>query len=129
VICNAWPKDTEGTQSAMALVPLHDTREQVLKQGGTVVIATASPEGLGYHSLMGPGTQLRQRALEAQPGPHGGAHVVYSPNLHREDVRAMWGDTVEHCRTWDALLSLLKAIHGDGVRVCVYPHGAMQYGV
>jgi nickel-dependent lactate racemase len=129
LICNAWPKDTEGTQSAMALVPLHSTRKRALKQGGTVVIATASPEGLGFHSLMGPGTRLRLRALAAQEGPQGGAHVVFSPNLHREDVRAMWGDSVEFCRTWTELLSLLEDVHGPEAKVCVYPCGAMQYGV
>jgi nickel-dependent lactate racemase len=30
VIANSWPKDTEGTQSAMAFVPLSSTRRQVL---------------------------------------------------------------------------------------------------
>jgi nickel-dependent lactate racemase len=129
LICNAWPKDTEGTQSAMALVPLHDRRAQAIKQDGTVVIATASPEGLGYHSLMGPGTRLRRRALAAGEGPRGGAHVIFSPNLHREDVRAMWGEGVEHCRAWEDLISLLEAAQGAEAKVCVFPCGAMQYGV
>ena len=61
-VFNAWPKDTEGTQAGMAMVPIRGKPFQVLKEGGTVVIASACPEGLGFHSVMGPGTLLRIKA-------------------------------------------------------------------
>jgi nickel-dependent lactate racemase len=127
VICNAWPKDSEGTQSAMALVPLHSAYGKVLKEGSTVVIATASPEGLGYHSLMGPGTQLRLKQLADQEGRLSWAGIVFSPNLHREDVRVMYGDAVRFCKTWPEVLAILESKYGSSARVCVFPTGAMQY--
>ena len=127
VICNAWPKDSEGTQSAMALVPLHGAYGKLLKEGSTVVIATASPEGLGYHSLMGPGTQLRLKQLADQAGKLQWAGILFSPNLHAEDVRAMYGDAVAFCKTWEQVLAILEARHGASARVCVFPTGAMQY--
>jgi hypothetical protein len=128
VICNAWPKDAEGTQSAAALLPLHKTRAQALKPGGTVVIATASPEGLGAHSLLGPGTDLRRQMLENPRAKIHWADVVYSPNLRHEDVRELYGDSVAFCQTWPQLIERLKARHGRSAKVCVFPCGAMQEG-
>ena len=54
VVCNAWPKDSEGTQSAAAMLPLHKTRSRALKPGGTVVITTASPEGRAFTACWAP---------------------------------------------------------------------------
>jgi nickel-dependent lactate racemase len=127
VICNAWPKDAEGTQSAMALVPLHGARDRLLKKESSVVIATASPEGLGYHSLMGPGTQLRLRQLAAQEGKVKWAGILFSPNLHPADTRAMYGKQIQFCRAWPEVLAILENKHGTSARVCVFPTGAMQY--
>ena len=85
VIANSWPKDTEGTQSAMAFVPLSSTRRQVLAENGTRVLVTASPEGLGFHSVMGPGTLFRERGRSGVGGraPKASVHknIVFSPNM------------------------------------------------
>jgi len=93
------------------------------------VIATASPEGLGFHSLLGPGTRSRQQMLANPRAKVHWANVVYSPNLHREQVRALYGDAVVFCRTWPELLALLERKHGRSARVCVFPCGAIQEGV
>ena len=91
VICNAWPKDSEGTQSAMALVPLHAVHGKLLKENGTVVIATASPEGLGYHSSLGPGTQLRLKQLAAQEGKAPvGRRPLFAQPASRGRARHVW---------------------------------------
>jgi nickel-dependent lactate racemase len=127
VVCNAWPKDAEGTQSAMALVPLHGAFDRLLKNESTVVIATASPEGLGYHSLMGPGTQLRLQQLAAQEGKVHWAGILFSPNLHPVDARAMYGERIQFCQTWSEVRMILEEKHGAAARVCVFPAGAMQY--
>ncbi len=76
---------------------------------------------------MGPGTQLRLRQLAAQEGKIKWAGIVFSPNLHREDVRAMYGDAVQFCKTWPEVIAILEAQYGSSARVCVFPTGAMQY--
>lgn len=131
VVCNAWPKDSEGTQAGMARVPLLGTRRKVLKENGTLVIVTASSEGLGFHSVLGPGTLLRQRRLSggtgSRPGYPGSRVVVFSPNLSRYDVRGMFGREAVFCRTWPEVIDQLERHCGAKARVCVFPCGAMQH--
>jgi len=132
-IFNAWPKDSEGTQSGMSLVPLRRSRRKLLKDGGSLVIATASPEGFGYHSVMGPGTLFRTRGLSGVGGS--GRRVkkdvgfVFSPNLNKYDVRALYGESVRSCSAWPELIDLLKQKHGSSAKVCVFPFGAMQHAI
>jgi hypothetical protein len=129
VICNAWPKDTEGTQSAAAMLPLHKARSRALKPGGTLVVATASSEGLGFHSLLGPGTALRRRMLDNPRAKVHWADVVFSPNLCREDVRGLYGDEAAFCQTWPEVIARLEEKHGRSARVTVFPCGAIQEGI
>jgi hypothetical protein len=129
VVCNAWPKDSEGTQSAAAMLPLHKARGRALRAGGTLVIATASSEGLGHHSLLGPGTELRRRMLDNPRSKVHWADVVYSPNLSHEDVRGLYGDRAAFCQSWPEVIALLEKKHGRSARVTVFPCGALQEGV
>jgi len=133
VIANSWPKDTEGTQSAMAFVPLSSTRRQVLAEDGTRVLVTASPEGLGFHSVMGPGTLFRERGRSGVGGraPKPTAvhkNIVFSPNMNRYDARALYGEETAFCKTWPEVLAILEQKHGASAKVCVLPCGAIQYG-
>jgi len=132
VVCNAWPKDTEGTQSLMARVPLLGTKRKVFNEKGTLVITTASPEGLGFHSVMGPGTTFK---LLARSGVGGSVspipqvrQITFSPNLNRYDARAMFGEEMLFCRTWPEVIVILEREYGESARVCVFPYGAIQYG-
>jgi hypothetical protein len=127
VICNAWPKDSEGTQSAMALVPLYSALGKALRDESTVVIAAASPEGLGYHSLLGPGTQLRLSQLAVPEGQINWADILFSPNLHPADARALLGEKMQFYQAWPDVVTFLERKHGASARVCVFPTGAMQY--
>ena len=131
VVCNAWPKDTEGTQSGMARVPLYGTRHKVLKENGTVVIASACSEGLGFHSVMMPGTWFRTRGRSGVGGRVRRVQVrevVFSPNLNKYDVRAQYGEQTIFCKTWPEVLGVLEQAHGGSARACVFPCGAIQHG-
>jgi nickel-dependent lactate racemase len=119
-VCGAFPKDTELLQAPLALVPLHGQRE-VLAPGATVVIASASPEGLGWHSVLGPGTALAGRPSSA-PGT-----IVFSPGVNRHDVAAKFGDGALHCPTWADVVAEVGRRHGAAPRVAVFPAGALQY--
>jgi nickel-dependent lactate racemase len=132
LVCNAWPKDTEATQATLALIPLYDSMERALARNGSVVITTASPEGLGFHSVLGPGTLLRGPAagFGARLRARGAVQqILFSPNLNKHDSTTLYGDTVTFCREWDQVLGVLKDKHGSEARVGVLPYGALQYGV
>jgi nickel-dependent lactate racemase len=137
VIANAWPKDTEGTQISMGLVPIRGTSLEVVKEDGSLVITAACPEGLGYHSIMGPGTLFRMRGTRSGSG---GSErqtrwidYIYSPGLNRYDVRAQFGSradvgpNLQFCKTWSALIEALERKHGASARVGIFPCGAIQY--
>ena len=133
VLCNAWPKDTEGTQAGMALVPLWGSREQALKENGSLVLTAACPEGLGFHSVMGPGTLFRIRGnrsgtggrVREIPTPR---RILFSPGMNKYDVRAQFGAETIFCKTWPETLAVLREHHGDHAKVAVFPCGAIQYG-
>jgi hypothetical protein len=131
VIANAWPKDTEGTQASMALVPVRGSSRQVLSEGGTLVITAACPEGLGFHSVMGPGTLFRNRGHRSGTGGTTrrarGLDMLFSPGMNRYDVRDQFGPEVQFHKTWDALIAALQSKHGTQAKVCVLPCGSIQY--
>ncbi len=122
-VFNAFPKDTELTQAGMAMVPLSTTRKKIMKDDATAVIASACPEGLGWHSVLGPGT-----ALGGRPGtPRWGGGVIFSPGCNRWDCKARFGDAWDFCKTWPEVIDLLKRKQGDSCRAAVFPCASMQY--
>jgi nickel-dependent lactate racemase len=137
VFANAWPKDTEGTQIGMALVPIRSTARQVVKEEGSLVVMGACPEGLGYHSVMGPGTLFRMRG--GRSGSGGTARqnrridFIFSPGMNRYDVQAQFGRRadvgldLQFCKTWAELMEALERKHGASAKVGVFPCGAIQY--
>ena len=120
-VFNAFPKDTELCQAGLALVPLGSCPHDPIAGGGTVVIASACPEGLGWHSVLGPGTALR-----APPQPPSRRTLLFSPGVNQYDCQALYGEYVELFRNWEDLLGRLLEIHGSGARVSVFPCGALQ---
>lgn len=120
-VFNAFPKDTELCQAGLALVPLNSSAKKPVGENSTIVIATACPEGLGWHSVLGPGTALRGKP---QPRPH--RTILFSPGVNRWDVDALFGESVLFCRTWDQVVDVLQRAHGDAAEVAVFPAGALQ---
>ncbi len=133
IVCNAWPKDTEGTQAGMARVPLYATRGKGLKDGSTVVITAACPEGLGFHSVMMPGTLFRERGrMQAQAYAHAAPkirQILFSPGLTRYEARAQFGEETTFYKTWPEVVADLERTYGASAKVCVFPCGAMTHGV
>jgi len=130
-VCNAWPKDIEGTQAGMARVVLGGKGSQLLKDNGTIVITAACPEGFGFHSTTGPGTRWRERILSEVRDTAGVPHVrtiLFSPNLNKYDIPAYFGKSTIFCKSWSEVLSILEQEHGLHAKVAVFPCGAMQYG-
>ena len=122
-IFNAFPKDTELMQAGLAMVPLSSTKKKLLNDNATIVIASASPEGLGWHSVLGPGT-----ALAGNPSPPRQRTIIFSPGCNKWDVLTKYGDAVCFCKTWPEVLSELQKMHGEKTHAAVFPCGALQYG-
>lgn len=122
-VFSAFPKDTELIQAGMAMVPLNSTKKQIMKQDATAVIASAAPEGLGWHSVYGPGT-----ALGGRPGtPRWGGGIIFSPGCNRHDSAAQFGDAWAFCKTWPEVLQILTSRYGSQCHAAVFPCAAMQY--
>ena len=103
------------------MVPLNSTKKNPLHQDSSVVLCSASPEGLGWHSVLGPGTALRGKPIP--PTHH---TVMFSPGVNKWDSLALYGTETEFCKTWSEVVCVLKKRHGDGARVAVFPAGALQ---
>jgi nickel-dependent lactate racemase len=120
-VFNAFPKDTELCQAPLAMIPLANTAKKPLKPDATVVICAACPEGLGWHSVLGPGT-----ALAGRPGRREHRTVVFSPGINKWDCAAKFGSDALFCKTWPAVLEVLEKAHGREAKVAVFPAGALQ---
>ena len=125
VFTNAYPKDTDFLQAGMGLNVLSSTPRRVVKENGTVVLITASPEGRGFHGLYSPGMMYDR--LRDAPGGHidpafrGTQMVYYSPAITAADARS---NAVY--REWDALIAFLRGRHGEHATAAVFPCGSIQ---
>lgn len=136
-VCNAWPKDNDAHQISLARVPLFGTRKRALAPGGTVVTVSASPEGAGYHLVMGPGTFFRSRTGRQVGAALTGSavqevqarNILFCPGVNAAEVRLLYGDQYLFCKTWPEVLATLEERYGATARVVVFPCGALQNAV
>jgi len=128
-VFNAYPKDTEFSQSANALHVYSSSTKEIVKKGGVIILVTASTEGCGYHSLHGLGMRL---PLKIDELPTVSKHIknrkliVFSPNLNYADVRVFCRKDVLFFRKWRNVVKELKKIYKNNAEVCVFPNGATQ---
>jgi len=125
IVCNAYPKDTDFLQHANALNLAHSAPWPLVRPGGTVVVATACPEGRGVHGVYGPGMcydSLHDRA-EGDDSPRtiwDAPIVTFSPELSANDVRAGLA-----FRRWEDLISYLGDLYAQP-SVAVFPCASIQ---
>jgi nickel-dependent lactate racemase len=124
-LCNAYPKDTDLMQSINAFNALITAPSGFLKDNGTVVLATASTEGRGYHSLHGRGMPL-EMALDIERTFHGRELLVFSPNISEPDIKAAYHEPARLFRTWSNLVKALRRRYGKSCRVGIFPYGPLQ---
>lgn len=124
-VLSAYPKDNEFLQHELAYNVWHTAPEPIVHEGGTVVVATATSEGPGFHSLEGPRMRL-------WPGPELRGPVsprtlaFFAPGINRNDLMGIEDDRVHVLATWRQTVKLLSRLHGDQARVAVFPCAAMQ---
>ena len=118
-VFSLYPKDTEFIQHITALAPYKTASSPVVREGGSVVIAAAGNEGLGTHSLFGPGMALEiGRATRVK----GRELAFYCPNIEPGEIDPEY----VVFKTWGETVAWLSARHGGSASVAVFPCGTMQ---
>jgi nickel-dependent lactate racemase len=129
-IFNAFPEDTELVQAQKALnVWTGNQTRRLVREGGKVVIATASSDGLGFHSLADRGMRLYAPVglRKAVTDIFGGRKViVFSPNCSRADLLERYPEQIIIRNTWKDVLEELKD-GSAGQSVSIFPNGSLQY--
>ena len=120
-VFNAFPKDTELCQAGLGMVPLSSSSKSPLGPDSTVVLCSASPEGLGWHSVLGPGTALR-----GKPGKRSTRTILFSPGINHWDSKLLFGEDTIFCKSWPEVIEQLQKYHGAEAAVDVFPAGAIQ---
>jgi nickel-dependent lactate racemase len=122
-LLSLYPKDSEFLQHLTAFAPYRTSPEPLVRRGGSVVVALAGSEGLGFHSLFGPGMSL---AAPAATRLSGRQLAYFCPNLDRGELAPeVAGDTVLFNR-WEETVAWLECRHGGSVRVVAFPCATIQ---
>ena len=129
-IFNAFPEDSELLQSGKALnVWTGSIEHPLVRPGGTVVIASASSEGLGFHSLTDRGMRL-YRKVDEKPEVKtifkDRQIIVLAPTCSRAELLERYPEQAILCRRWDEVLTHLPPASRPQA-VSVFPNGSLQH--
>ena len=124
-VLSAYPKDNEFLQHGLAFSIWLSAPEPITPQDGTVVVATASSEGYGFHSLAGPRMRLAGNPDLRRPVRPRDL-VFFAPGINEGDLP----DTARHdailTSRWPDTRNWLNAKHGKSAKVAVFPCAAIQ---
>jgi len=131
-ILNAYPKDTDLSQSGCVFnVFCESGKQQLLKDGGTLIILSACSEGRGFHSLSDPGMRLYKPFHEHPSYRHFLERyntILCSPNVNNYDVKAYYPKETVVANSWSAVLSELEKRY-ENPSVVIFPCAAIQLPV
>jgi len=123
VVANAYTKANESTLAMW-------TSTASLKEGGTMVLISNTPEGQVTHYLYGKfGKKLGGRGWRPKaPYSKIGKFIVYSPYMEVDPFLPIWStEKILWIKTWAEVLKELKVSHKGNVKVAVYPCAEIQY--
>jgi nickel-dependent lactate racemase len=124
-VLSAYPKDNEFIQHSLAYNLWRTAPQPITHEGGTVVLADASSEGAGFHSLAGPGMRLPAASdLRRTVAPRD--IIFFTPGVKETDLVVDPDPGVTFEQLWPNVVERLKAKHGKSVRVAVFPCAAIQ---
>lgn len=129
IIFNSYPKDTDLIQAINALNPLLNTKREIIKESGYIIITTASTEGEGYHSLGGHGMRLFQYNDNfpwVKKIIKGKKLIIFSPNLSNNEVYKYYTDSVLYFNNWDFLINEIRKKYNRGCNVGIFPCAPLQ---
>lgn len=124
---NAYPKDTEFMQCLNALNIYFSSPKDMIKENGTIVIISASPEGRGFHSLHGKG--MRLPIIIPHEHLFGKREIyVFSPYIGQIDLEQTFFPQARLFKKWSVLMETLKKKYTNSCHVAVFPCGPLQIG-
>ncbi|UCG07154.1 MAG: DUF2088 domain-containing protein [Desulfobacterales bacterium] len=125
LILNAYPKDSDLFQAETAFTPLRASDKEFVRKEGIVVIVSRCSNGLGHHSLFGPGMRLYRKPIQRSL-LKGRDLIFFSSNIQQAEFNTMFWSGYKFVNKWASLLSLLKE-RFQGVReVMVFPCAPLQ---
>lgn len=130
-VFNAFPKDNGVIQSfnSLNVWSTKDQNKQVVKPGGTIIITSSCPDGVGYHGLADKGMKLYMRRDQ-----HGSFKdklkdrliIFFSPNLVPRDIYDFLPENSLLFRKWSDVIIELKRSNSEKVDVGVFPCAPLQ---
>ena len=124
-VLSVYPKDAEFLQYLTAFAPWQTAPSPLVREGGTVVVALDGSEGLGSHSLFGPGMRLDGGRA---PRVKGRDLIFFAPGIDRGALPPAAREEAILFKTWSDTVAWLVNKHGDCARVSVFPCGTIQLG-
>ena len=130
-VFNAFPRDT---WFLLALNSLNvwgsrDADKEIVRKGGTIVVITASSEGLGEHGLVGKGMihHVRRDKHGTFGGPLKGRNLIfYCPTINKNYLKDHYPDDVKIFNDWNSVITELINTHGNDTDVVVFPNSSLQ---
>jgi lactate racemase len=122
-VLSLYPKDSEFLQHVTAFSPYKTASSPIVREGGTVVVALAGSEGIGFHSLFGPGMRLGgTRATRVR----GRDLVFFSPGVERGELNDAARAETPLFATWAETRRWLEDKHGARATAAVFPCATIQ---
>jgi nickel-dependent lactate racemase len=123
-IFNQYPKDTEFMHLSHALHVVNSAPRSIVREGGTLVILSASSDGFGFHTLEAPG--MRHGPARPHPVFEPYRLVVMCPTINRAQLPPNLPGTMRLVPDWEGVVNTLEEFHPQGGSVAVFPCGAIQ---
>jgi nickel-dependent lactate racemase len=127
-VLSAYPKDTDLIQSENAFNVLRSTPRSFVRDGGKIVLVTASSHGRGAHGIFAPGGRLYRKPIRKRWLGDKDL-IIYSPAVSKEECRSIFWEGYRFCSTWEEVVRELETAFPDYCNVAIFPCASLQLGV
>ncbi len=131
-IFNAYPKDTEFVQAPNAFSVYGSLEREIVREGGTIVLVTASTEGKGFHSLNSKGMKLHvplKEDIAFRKIIKNRKIIVFSPNINLFDVQELYPENTLLMRKWTEVIQELIKHYPNKPSVALFPCASIQFPI
>ncbi len=125
LILNAYPKDSELLQADTAFTPLKSIKEPIVKKDGLIILTSCCSNGLGHHSLFGPGMRLYKPPVQRRFLKEN-ALIFFSQNVNPAEYRKIFHESYPFKTNWGDVLNMIKSRFGEQCNVTILPHAPLQ---
>lgn len=124
-VLNAYPKDNELLQAGGAFNFYRSAQERLVKESGTVIIASACSLGLGSHGLFEPGANLYRKPTKKRFLGNR-KFIFFSPNISDTDFHSVFWNGYPMYADWQKIIAELSSEYHNDCCVGIFPHATLQ---